>query len=125
MELPYALVQELARTRTIDMTTIGRRSGLARRIEIWWFHIDGRFIITGTPGARDWLANLNSDPRLTIHAAGFDLAAVAREVRDPDLRRRVFTDMTTRWYRSMAELDDLVARAPMVEVDFEGSPPIP
>ena len=46
-------VDHLASHRTIDLTTFGRRSGLPRRIEIWWFQVDDRFVITGTPGRRD------------------------------------------------------------------------
>ena len=54
--------EELADDLTIDITTTGRRSGQARRIEIWMLDVDGRFFITGTPGRRDWLANLLADP---------------------------------------------------------------
>ena len=54
---------ELAAYRTIDLTTVGRRSGRESRIEIWWFLVDGRFFITGTPGARDWYANVTFDPK--------------------------------------------------------------
>lgn len=61
-------IEQLAATRVIDITTIGRRSGEPARIEIWWFHIGGRFIITGTPGPRDWYANLVADPSIVIHA---------------------------------------------------------
>jgi len=53
--------------RTIDIVTIGAKSGLPRRIEIWFTNVKGRIIICGTPNAkgkngtrtpRDWLANL-------------------------------------------------------------------
>jgi len=52
---------------TLDITTTGRLSGAACRIEIWMMHVDGRFFITGTPGPRDWMANLKADPRLVVH----------------------------------------------------------
>ena len=29
--------------RTIDITTLGRRSGIPRRIEVWFHHLDGRW----------------------------------------------------------------------------------
>ena len=57
----------LAAQRTIDLTTVGRKSGEPRRIEIWWFHVDGRFIISGTPGRRHWLANILVNPDVVIH----------------------------------------------------------
>lgn len=107
---------ELAHHRTIDLTTIGRKTGEPRRIEIWWFHVDGRFVITGTPGRRDWLANINANPAVTIHVAGRDIAARATPIEDPKLRRAVFMDASTTWYSTQAELDRLVATSPMVEI---------
>lgn len=69
--------------RVIDITTVGRSSGEARRIEIWYHRVDGRYYITGTPGRRSWYANLLVNPDFTFHlkqSAQVDLAAVARPV---------------------------------------------
>ena len=88
-------------------------------MEIWWFHIDDRSVITGTPGRRDWLANVLANPAITIHANGLDLPATARPVTDPEFRRRVMTHPDTSWYSTQAELEHLVADAPMIEVVFE------
>ncbi|MEE9472433.1 MAG: nitroreductase/quinone reductase family protein, partial [Acidimicrobiia bacterium] len=49
--------------RVIDSTTIGRQTGLDRRIEIWFHNIDGRIFITGMPGRRAWYANLAANPQ--------------------------------------------------------------
>lgn len=106
----------LASHQTIQITTRGRRTSKARRIEIWWFEVDGRLIITGTPGKRDWLANLKADPRVIVHVDGRDIEATAVPLDDLGFRRRVFTRPETRWYSSQAELDHLVATAPMVEI---------
>lgn len=111
---------DLAHHRTIDLTTIGRKSGKPRRIEIWWFHVDGRFVITGTPGRRDWLANIRANPDVTIHVAGRDVPARAMPVDDPETRRSVFMDSSTSWYTTQAELDRLVATSPMVEITLAG-----
>ena len=110
---------ELARHRTIDLTTTGRRSGRPSRIEIWWFHVDGRFVITGTPGPRDWFANVLADPRVTVHVPGHDVGATAVPITDEAERRAVMTHPETSWYASQAELDRLVAAAPMVEILFD------
>lgn len=109
---------ELAAYRTVDLTTTGRRSGRPRRVEIWWFHVEDRFIITGTPGRRDWLANIHADQTVTIHVNGQDLAAHAVPVEDFEFRRRFFTRPATSWYSTQAELDRLVETAPMVEILF-------
>lgn len=110
----------LASQQTIDITTTGRRTGRPRRIEIWWFLVDGRFVITGTPGRRDWLANLHAHPHLIVHVGDWDIAATATPVTDVTFRREVFTRPQTSWYSSQAELDHLVATAPMVEIHLDG-----
>ncbi|GAA2757521.1 nitroreductase family deazaflavin-dependent oxidoreductase [Actinopolymorpha rutila] len=109
---------ELAAQLTVDLTTRGRRSGRPLRVEIWWFHVDGRFVITGTPGPRHWYANVLADPHVTVHVDGLDLAAIARPVTDPEARRRVFTDPRTGWYREQADLEELVRTSPMIELEF-------
>lgn len=112
---------ELADDLTVDITTIGRRSGLPRRIEIWMLDLDGRFFITGTSGARDWFANVCADPHLVVHLkrhAHTDLPALATRVDNLTLRRAVLEDSVAAWYRGQEPLDELVANAPMVEVVF-------
>jgi deazaflavin-dependent oxidoreductase (nitroreductase family) len=110
---------ELADDPTVDITTIGRHTGAPRRIEIWMLDVDGRFFITGTPGRRDWLANLIAAPQLTLHLkrhAGVDLPARATVVTDAATRRSVLEHAAARWYRSQVDIERLVEAAPMVEV---------
>jgi deazaflavin-dependent oxidoreductase (nitroreductase family) len=112
---------ELGHDPTVDITTTGRRSGRPRRVEIWMLDVDGRFFITGTPGRRDWLANLMAEPSLVVHLkrrANVDLEARAEPVTDADVRRRVLQHLGARWYRTQSPIDELVAAAPMVEVTF-------
>lgn len=116
MVLGPDVLEQLASQQTIDITTYGRKSGSARRIEIWWFRVGDRFVITGTPGRRDWLANVANDPRIVIHTKDSDIDAVASVVTDPVFRREVFTQHQTRWYSTQAQLEHLVATAPMIEI---------
>jgi deazaflavin-dependent oxidoreductase (nitroreductase family) len=117
-----AVRDELADNPTVDITTTGRRTGEPRRIEIWMMDVDGRYFITGTPGRRDWLANLRADPALTVHLkrhAHVDLPARAAAVEDEATRRSVLEHLATHWYRTQTSLDDLVTTAPMVEITFD------
>jgi deazaflavin-dependent oxidoreductase (nitroreductase family) len=109
----------LSKVRTIDLTTTGRKSGEPRTIEIWWFHVDGRFVITGTPGQRDWLANVRENPEVTISTHLGDFPATAVEIDDSAFRRRVFTHPEVGWYATQEDLDHLVLTAPMVEIHFD------
>ncbi|MDJ0924133.1 MAG: nitroreductase/quinone reductase family protein [Acidimicrobiia bacterium] len=104
---------------TVEITTTGRSSGAARRIEIWMYAIEGRYVITGTPGPRDWYANVQAKPTLTLHLpGGIDLDAVATPVTDRRFRRQVFMAEQTWWYRSQTPLEELIATSPMVELQF-------
>jgi len=111
--------EELARFRTIDLTTTGRRSNRPSRIEIWWFHVDDRFIITGTPGRRDWFANIAQNPQVVIHTALGDYPGTASIVVDTTFRKRVFTHPDIGWYATQAELEHLIASAPMIEIHLD------
>jgi len=113
--------RELEDDPTIDISTTGARSGKLRRIEIWMLDVGGRYFITGTPGRRDWLANLRADPTLIVHLkrhALIDLPAVARVVEDEPTRHDVLAHLSAYWYRGETSLDVLIAEAPMVEIIF-------
>jgi F420H(2)-dependent quinone reductase len=116
----------LATDGTVDITTVGALSGMLRRSEIWFLHLDGRTFITGTPGRRNWYANLLADDRFTFHlkeSLGADLPARAVPVVDKATRRWVFSQphRWNAWYLAEASLDELVAGSPMVEVVFDGA----
>jgi deazaflavin-dependent oxidoreductase (nitroreductase family) len=117
----------IAHGLTCDITTMGRRSGAPRRIEIWYFVVGGAVYLTGTPGQRDWYANLAADPRLTFHVkegARADLPATARLIDDPGERRRVMGAVMAQnsWFTAQPySLDDWVAGSPLVEVLFEAA----
>jgi deazaflavin-dependent oxidoreductase (nitroreductase family) len=109
---------------TIDITTTGRHSGDARRIEIWMLVIEDRFFITGTPGRRGWLANVHNDPRVVVHVKNgmqADLVAWARVVIDAATREMVLSHDAAQWYRTQAPFEKLVERSPMIELIFDVS----
>lgn len=106
----------------IDITTIGRRSGKARRVEVIFHNIDGRIYISGHPGARDWLANLKANPSLTFHLMGrlrADLPAAARVVTDPADRRAILSRVAENW--EGMDVEEMVKWSPLVEVHFAAS----
>lgn len=108
--------------RTVDITTIGRRSGEPRRIEIWRSRFDGRTFITGLPGPRGWYANLMANPEFTFHlkhSVEADLPARARPITQVDERRRVIEGIIGGLGHEEDEVERWVAEAPLVEVEFE------
>src|SRR5215218_5865605 len=106
-------------TGTCQLTTVGRRSGQERRVEIWYVIVDEQFVVTGTPGARDWLANLREHPNAVLHLGSphGDLAVTAYEVTDEARRQRVVSEAwrLQPWYAAHPHTrEDWVAVAPMV-----------
>ncbi len=115
----------LAGGQTCNITTTGRVSGQPRRIEIWYFMVDGQVYITGTPGPHDWYANLLAQPQLVFHVkegAHADLPARATPITEPTERRRIMGAImgSNGWFRSQSyDLEAWVASSPLVAVEFE------
>ena len=118
MPISPADSDRLAEILTVDFTTAGRRSGRPITVEIWWFRVAGRFIITGTPGPRDWLANIRSNPAARVGTPLGVFEVLASEVTEHDARREAFEDPRLRWYSTQSELDQLVAHSPMIMLEF-------
>lgn len=116
----------LAHGHTIDITTTGRKTGEPRRLEIVFHNFDGRIYISGIPNPtrkRAWLANLEADPRMTIHLKGpvvADLPAVARVISDPEERRPIIEQVARVWNRDPGTMQ---AYSPLIEVLIEGYTP--
>ncbi len=63
-----AVKEAMDRGGIADITTIGRKTGEERRIEIYFHQFDGAYYLTGKPGRpRDWNANIIANPEFTIH----------------------------------------------------------
>ena len=79
-----------------------------------------RLYITGTPGSRDWYANLVANPQFTFHikqSAQADLTARAASIRDQDQRR----DIISRIHQKIGgnrDLEAWVEGSPLVEVEL-------
>ncbi|HZA21096.1 MAG TPA: nitroreductase/quinone reductase family protein [Dehalococcoidia bacterium] len=121
MKMDKEVKETLERDRTIDITTTGRKTGQPRRKEIWFHNLDGRLFITGTPGRRDWYANMLANSDFTFHlkqSVPADLPARARPVLDQASRRDIIARIHQNLGRSR-DLDAWVAGSPLVEVELQ------
>jgi deazaflavin-dependent oxidoreductase (nitroreductase family) len=121
-----AVKEALERGGTVDITTIGRKSGLERRTEIYFHQFDGKFYLTGRPGfKRDWVANIVANPEFTLHlkhGVTADIAVRGEPVPDPEERSRIlYRALTESWgsdpERSRAALDRWVETAPFIRFE--------
>ncbi len=119
------IAEALQRGGVVDITTIGRTTGLPRRIEIFFHHFDGEYFITGRPGRRrrDWLANMVANPDFTLHlkrGVEADLPATAVEITDPEARARIlFRILTESWdstpEQARTDLPSWVESSPLIQ----------
>jgi deazaflavin-dependent oxidoreductase (nitroreductase family) len=72
-------VQEFAQKKVLYLTTIGRRTGLPRRIEIWFVVYRERFYLFAEAGeAAAWVKNIRSNPEVTVEIGERQIGATAR-----------------------------------------------
>ena len=119
-----------AMERTVDITTIGAKTGRPRRIEIWFYRVANEIYLTTQPALRSWYANLLKNREFTVHVkhgVRADLPAVATPVLDPSDRRRVFEvivdDLNQPLHRGyiaqpVEPVEEWVERSPLMHVEF-------
>ncbi|GAA2017830.1 hypothetical protein GCM10009740_01720 [Terrabacter terrae] len=81
--------------------------------------MDGRIVVTGTPGARHWLANLREHAGAVLHLREpvQHLEVLAEEVTDAATRRRIAEQAwrVQPWYATQGySVEDWVSGSPMV-----------
>ena len=115
------IIAVLGKGGVFDITTTGRKSGQARRLEIGYHVIDGRLYISGMPmpTRRAWLANLDADPKFTLHLrkpAARDITAKARIIDTETERRSLMPHIARNWGRK--DVDTMVRQSPLIEVEI-------
>ncbi|WBU37999.1 nitroreductase/quinone reductase family protein [Homoserinibacter sp. YIM 151385] len=114
----------------MDITTTGARTGRPRRIEIWFYRVDGEVYLTTQPARRSWYANLLRHPDFTMHlthGVRDNLPARATPVHEPAERRRIFAaiiaDLDHPRHRAyiaqpVEPIGEWLARSPLMHVTF-------
>ena len=114
---------EMDRGGIADITTTGRRSGLPRRIEIYFHQFDGEYFLTGRPGRkRDWVANIEANPDFVLHLKRgiiADVPVIGEAEPDPEekarvLRRALIESWDSPPDRVEARLPEWVKGAPFI-----------
>ncbi len=75
----------------IRLTTIGRKSGKPRSVELNAFPVGDNYAIVGSNLGRDshplWYLNLRANPTVTVDIAGSQFTAVARDTQGEERDR--------------------------------------
>jgi deazaflavin-dependent oxidoreductase (nitroreductase family) len=118
--MDQAVQHALEHDRTIDITTRGRKTGQLRRTEIWFHNLEGCLYITGTPGRRDWYANLVAHPEFTFHlkqSTQADLSARATPILESAQRREIMARIHQK-LPGERDLEAWVEGSPLVQVEL-------
>jgi hypothetical protein len=120
-----------APARTVDITTIGAKTGRERRIEIWFYRVDDEIYLTTQPASRSWYTNLLRHPQFTFHlkdSVRADLPATAEPVLDREERQHVFeaiiSDLNHARHRAyisqpVQPIEEWMAGSPLMHVTFQ------
>ncbi len=75
-----------------ELTTIGRRTGLPRTVELRMVCLDGKFYASSASiQTKHWCRNLIKNPSVKVKASGESFACEASRVTDEKLKARVLS----------------------------------
>ena len=83
----WSSIEDVADKQVLYLTTIGRKTGLPREVEIWFVTCGGRFYVFAETGeTANWVRNIRQEPTVTVRIGEGQIEAVAR-VLDPQTDR--------------------------------------
>ena len=75
-----------------ELTTVGRKTGAPRTVELRFVYTDGKFYASsGRVAGKHWCQNMLKNPAVEITAAGRRYRCNARQVTEEGLRKRILT----------------------------------
>jgi deazaflavin-dependent oxidoreductase (nitroreductase family) len=75
-----------------NLTTVGRKTGQPRTVELRFLYYQGSFYATSSRvEGKHWCENMIKNPSVEINAKGERFGCIAKQVTDEALRRRILT----------------------------------
>jgi deazaflavin-dependent oxidoreductase (nitroreductase family) len=79
-------------TIVAELTTVGRKTGERRRVELRFVYYQGCFYASSSKvQGKHWCQNMLQNPAVEINAKGERLSCIAQQVTDERLRRHILT----------------------------------
>jgi deazaflavin-dependent oxidoreductase (nitroreductase family) len=73
-----------------DLTTIGRKTGQPRTVELRFLYFNGNFYATSSRvEGKHWCQNMISNPAVEISARGEKFSCTAKQITDENLRKQI------------------------------------
>lgn len=80
------------------LTTLGRKTGLPRRVTIWFALGSGTVYLTGSKSVPQWCRNIRANGEVTLEIGGEKLEGRARVVDDPEQARAIRQRFVDRYW---------------------------
>jgi len=75
-----------------NLTTIGRKTGQPRTVELRFLYLNGNFYATSSKvHGKHWCQNMIKNPAVKINAKGGKCTCIATQVTDEALRKQILT----------------------------------
>ena len=115
-------LEKVANQSTVEITTIGRKSGKLRTIPIWFVYDQGRFYIqSGQEGKSDWYQNLKKDPQIKLKIETFTFSGKAKFIEDEKETERIHGLFRSKYLRARLSylIGSQVGHGKVVEVEIQ------
>jgi len=94
-------LEKVADQSTVELTTIGRKSGKPHTKPIWFVYDQDRlYLQAGKGGKTDWYLNLKKNPQMTLKIGTFTLSGKAKFITDPKETERLHGLFASKYLRA-------------------------
>src|ERR1700758_1743973 len=119
--MTLASLESVADKQVLYLTTVGRRTGLPREIEMWFVvRCERLYLFAETCEAAAWVKNIRPNPKVKIRIGEWRAGATAR-VLDPHTDRKLWDQLAAIANRKYGWGDGL----PVEITPLPSAPPIP
>lgn len=118
----HADLEQVASQSTVEITTIGRKSGKLRTIPIWFVYAQGHFYIqSGQDGKSDWYQNLKKDPQVKLTIGTLTFTGKAKFIDDEKETERIHGLFRSKYLRARFAnlIGSQVGHGKVIEVEIQ------
>lgn len=115
-------LEEVASQSTVEITTIGRKSGKLYTTPIWFVYDQGHFYIqSGQGGKTAWYQNLKKDPQIKLKIETLTFAGKAKFIDDEQETERIHDLFRSKYLRARLSywIGSQVGHGKVVEVEIQ------
>jgi deazaflavin-dependent oxidoreductase (nitroreductase family) len=115
-------LEKAADQSTIEITTLGRKSGKPHTKPIWFVYDQGHlYLQSGKAGKTDWYQNLKKNPQLTLKVGTVTANGKAKFISDPKETERVHALFSKKYLtaRIAGAVGSSIGHGKAVEVELQ------